>query len=537
MNFPKRTKPNPKIQRLYQGAMEAAQRNDLKNAEEYFRNILKQDPTQAEAYYGWSELAMKAGNFSFADKLLREALKLDPTNFKYTTNFSINLSKQGKFSEALPVAQRAVTLNPQSAVAHYNLALSYSDLGLVEHTIPCYEKAITLDPSFVNAYKNLGNAYRALGKFSQAETLFRRGLAASKGISPELWEALIYILPSSHDFKEDIEAIKKVLANTSPAHSQIFYLYFALAKAYENSRDYENAFKYYTLGNHRLKQKKPFNRAYCTHFVPNEIALFNADFMKERNHWGNPSEMPVFVVGMPRSGTTLVEQILASHPDVHGGGELKLAQVYYEQLNAINIQTLSTKAERFHALSAEQIRATSDAYLHEFQALAPNKKRIIDKMPFNFFNIGFLSLLFPNARFIHCTRNPLDIAVSNYAVRFVEDAEFTHDFDDFAFYYAHYEKIMNHWQQLIPDKIFYLSYEKLIENSTLVSRQLIQWLGLEWDEACLRYYHTERAVKTASTWQVRQPIYNNSVARWKHYEPYLTPLKEAFKKYHIAVEI
>jgi hypothetical protein len=228
---------------------------------------------------------------------------------------------------------------------------------------------------------------------------------------------------------------------------------------------------------------------------------------------------------MPRSGTTLVEQIIASHPQVFGAGELCHIGAMVAGLPA-RLQTDTTYPECVTMLDERLARSLAEDYLEKLRALGDDAKRVSDKMPANFFNLGLIALMFPNARVIHCRRDPLDVCLSIYFQQFAYGHNYAYDLSDIAVYYRQYKRLMHHWHAVLPLEIHEVQYEKLIADQEAVSRRLIDYCGLPWDESCLEYYKNKRAVQTMSNWQVRQPIYTHSMQRWKHYEKHLDELKE-----------
>jgi hypothetical protein len=257
------------------------------------------------------------------------------------------------------------------------------------------------------------------------------------------------------------------------------------------------------------------------------IAQFTASVV-ESGAKGSDSPLPVFIVGMPRSGTTLVEQILASHPQVYGGGELRdlkemVSQVWNSSGNSLSPGQTPLVPE------PPAIRCLADGYLRQRLALSRGALRTTDKMPTNFYYLGLIALMFPNARILHCRRDPLDVCLSCYFTNFRDPPLYASDLEDLGFYYGHYQRLMEHWRKVLPHSILDVQYEELIENQEAVSRRMVEFCGLSWDDRCLEYYKSDRPVQTCSVWQVRQPIYSTSVGRWKHYAQHLDPLVQALE--------
>ena len=301
-----------------------------------------------------------------------------------------------------------------------------------------------------------------------------------------------------------------------------------VAAAYDDAGDYDVAFGHYKAGNDLKKAASLYQADATSTYVDRVIATFGTEFFARMDRAGSQPELPVFIVGMPRSGTTLVEQILASHPQVHGAGELdymrQITQALPERLAPDSVggqQTFPECAAKIDTALAERIAEEHLQHLREHSASA---LRITDKTPSNFLRLGLIALLFPKARIIHCQRDPLDTCLSCYFLRFGQGQAFAYDLDDLGRYYRDYARLMEHWRRVLPSPLLEVPYEALVADQEGWSRRLIAFLGLDWDDRCLAFYRSERQVKTASVWQVRQPVYASSIGRWRRYAKHLGPL-------------
>jgi tetratricopeptide (TPR) repeat protein len=350
-------------------------------------------------------------------------------------------------------------------------------------------------------------------------------------IKPNLMLALLNLVTSERlSYNDSMGLLKMAKSFIAPdiSKNDLLLVYFAMGKLCEKLGMFQESFEYYRFGNKLKRDQFEFNIDSNVDYVLRIIKTFSADFIKQRKSWGSNSEMPIFIFGMPRSGTTLVEQIIASHPRVYGGGEslffhqmdqnlhtvLKLNELYPECLNLINDQAICAIAELYLKKTREVIGRSADY------------TRITDKNPFNFYHLGLISLLFPKANFIHCQRHPLDTCISIYFNNFSTGNQFAYDLSELGQYYREYLRLMNHWREVLPIRIFELKYEDIIQQQELVSRKLIEFCGLEWDSVCLDFYKNDRPVFTASSWQVRRPVYTTSCGRWRNYDQFLDPLKE-----------
>ena len=302
------------------------------------------------------------------------------------------------------------------------------------------------------------------------------------------------------------------------------HLHYALANIFIKSDQYDKTFDQYNKANELKRKKLTYDAKEHTAYIDKLIAIFTRDYFKENIIRGNNSELPVFIVGMPRSGTTLVEQIVSSHPQVFGAGELAVFTHIEAGLNK-NFDASDSYPECMSLCSKSVIHDYAQYYLIELKKYAGNAIRITDKMPNNFLRIGLIKTMFPNARIIHCQRNPLDTCLSIYTNYFIRGNQYTYDLTELGQYYLDYERLMSHWRNLFESQIFEIQYEELVMNQEKLSKQLIDYVGLDWDEGCINFHKNKRAVKTASNLQVREPMYSRSIDRWKSYKKQLEPLR------------
>ena len=467
--------------------------------------------------------------------------------------------KLGRLEEAITNYRHAIALKPNFPEAHINLGIALREKGELDSAIKHYREALKLQPSSTETYINLAHAVQEKGKLNVAMRIFQKvlqidsaSIKALAGVSSileqqgEFEKALDLLNPlietkvydvdvalafakicrhfNCHD--KAIEVIEQVFEKNSQslALDQKVHLLFALGELNDNICSFDRAFEYYRQAN-KLKPSNFEPEAHAKQ-IDRLMKVYNSDFMKNAPCSENISEIPIFIVGMPRSGTSLIEQILSSHPEVYGAGEL----IYMDEI----VSSLSSKLganskypECLMELTHEKCNTFAKIYLDRLNDCSRNAHRIIDKMPYNFLHIGFISLLFPNCRVIHAARNPLDTCLSCYFQNFMGEHGYTYDLKNIGEYYKQYQKLMQHWKKVSFISMMEVGYEDLISDQEKVSRDIVQFCGLEWNDRCLRFYDSKRVVRTASYDQVRQPIYKKSVDRWKNYEPYLDPLKEA----------
>ena len=371
------------------------------------------------------------------------------------------------------------------------------------------------DPVCADAHWLLGRILTDAGRFAEADACFERALAAAPGL-----HAVYYDLARGRTFAEaDRPLIQRMIAAARQERvpDERVKLHLALAKAFDDLHDEAPAMRHIARANAIKTEIAPLDRRALERRVDDLIALYTPDFLKARAPHGDPSNLPILVVGMPRSGTTLVEQILASHGAVHGGDELQ----FWIQRDAL-LTGLKTEQALRHCQSA-----AARGYLEVLRGLAPDAKRVTDKNPFNIFSLGFVHMTFPRATLFHCRRHPVDTCLSITSTYFRARPDFSTDPDDLVFYYRQYERLMAHWRAVIaPGRLIDIDYESLIADPEPVARRMIAAVGLEWDPACLRPDRNPRPVRTSSKWQVRQPIHGSAAGRWRRYAPWLGPLLE-----------
>ncbi len=403
----------------------------------------------------------------------------------------------------------------------FSLAATLARQGAYTEAEGQLRELLTSDSEHPEALLWLGRVCMNLGRFDEAVQLYRRGV----DLKPSAVGARVGLLQArGYDVDTElVEEMRQLTENGRLSPNQAGPLNFTLARALDAEGRYEEAFRHFERGN-RL-QAAEFDPEEHRTLIDRIISTFSAEFFATRPGWGNDSRMPILILGMPRSGTTLVEQILASHPDVTAGGELAYLGELSRQL-AEEIDELEYP-EAVAAASKAQVEALGQEYLRRLTVLSKGLPRVTDKLPHNFMRLGLVALSLPAAKVIHLRRHPLDTCLSIYFQNFDRGHAYSWDLSHLGGYYREYERLLAHWRRVSPLKMLELQYEELVANQEQKTRELLEFCGLPWDSRCLRFWETERAVNTASLWQVRQPMYSRSVERWRHYETHLGPLKKA----------
>ncbi len=493
-----------------------------------YLTAIRLKPDFALAHFNLAQAYRIAGQAEKGLSAYRDTLKIEPNNGEVYANMAVVLAELQRFDDAMNAHGRLAALMPDAAITHEVLGkimLERQDaVGAIEH----FRRAVAIDSKLDTAWHGLGTALQSQGEFEEAAKCFRRML----DISPHAGIGVIYRhlfnTGSAAANPTDIERLKTFLREPNvPAVSRIA-AGFALGKALDEAKQFDEAFAYYAEANLLVKQQQDLvGERYepdAVHRLNEQMMeVFTPAYFEERKGWGDPSGLPVFVLGMPRSGTTLVQQIAASHPQIHGAGELSDIADITRKLGGTDVKDAAFGWER------DGLKAAAQRHIERLQALDGDASRVIDKMPSNAHRLGLIALLFPSARVIFCRRDARDTCLSCYFQWFATGNTFSFDLADCGHEYLATERLMKHWKSVLSLKILDVQYEELVADLEGQSRRLIDFLGVPWDPACLEFYRNQTAVLTSSSWQVRQPIYQRSVGRWRHYERHLGPLLEVLE--------
>lgn len=476
----------------------------------------------------WFELGydlLRAGRLPGALDAFKQSLKINHQMAAPWIGLSKVLHKNGQYEEARECLRRARAVEPNSVTACLQLAIAHKDLGDVDDAKREYKRALSLNPKSPSPHFGMGQVLEDTGDSAGAAAAYRHALK----LDPSHPEALANILGLSRyvDVSAEVEMANQAL-KTSDARDKALIGY-GLGKALEQQKLYDEAFAAYAVANAaRVEMTEEFGPEAFEKRMDSVIELFSPAFFEERRGWGNPSDRPVFIVGLPRSGTTLTEQIIGSHPDCFGAGELytltDLATATPDRLGKPDPAWPYCAPE----LNQTQISELAQEYLDQSSLKAPqNALRVVDKQPLNFWHLGLVAIACPNAKIIHCTRDIRDCGFSIFSQNFGLEQHWSTDLEGIAHYWRGYKRLMAHWQSVTNLEIMEVSYEETVADLEGQARHLLEFLDLSWDERVLAFHENERAVQTPSRWQVRQPLYQSSKAKWRRYEKHLGPLIEA----------
>jgi len=492
------------------------------------RRALQIRPDFAGGHNNLGVILQDLGQLDEAAASYLRALEINPDFVEAYNNLGGVLKELGQLDEAAASYRRALELKPDFAKAHSNMGVVMRELGRPEDELDCYRLALESDPMCSEAILGLGQLCMASGELAEAEKLFRKALE----IDPDDLETR-FLLARVNKVKardENLAALAKradaASHSASPMpYKKAIFLHFALGKGYDDIGDHDRAFPHFIEGCKLKRATFGYDAERMSQHFNDIMRVFDRATMQRLRGGGDSSRLPVFVLGMPRSGTTLAEQIIASHPDVHGAGELPdLMQI--AQRDAAGIGAVFPN--NIPALDQAGLAAWASEYIAGLHRRAPDAKRITDKMPANFQAIGLIHAMLPNARIIHVMRNPVDTCLSCFMQLFSNGQEQTYDLAELGRYYVGYARLMEHWRGVLPAGSFLdVQYEDIVADQEAQARRMIAFCGLDWDDSCIDFHKNQRSIRTASLTQVRQPIYKSSVERWKPYEKFLGPLLDA----------
>ncbi len=575
------------IDQLLQQGLAAHQGGDLVTAERIYQQVLAQQPKHGQALYLLGAMYAQHGDPNTAIQLLTKVLKVAPKNVAAQDVMGVALRRDGQLEKAADCHRRASQLNPKAPAPLNNLGVVLQELGDLAGASDAYQRALAIQPDNLLAQSNLATIRARLGDKDGAEACLKRILELTpEQIAPrynlaslwigvgrfeeaaEIYRQLLAEHPDEMDALAGLadvlqrqgqkEAAYELLApmltpqDGAPVHPRVaatfadlapkvkqeakavtllsgllagnlpdgdaVQLGFSLGRLQDKLGQYDDAFRHYHDANRRVARSMPF--APEVHDQQLQTLLRNFASFDGLQTADNDSEVPLFIVGMPRSGTSLVEQILSAHPHLHGAGELNL-------ISSLAATLPGPYPDGAKRLKRPALSKAANEYIGFLTGQGGDALRVTDKLPHNFFYLGLIALLFPRARVIHCLRDPVDTCLSCYFQMFSGTHDYCYDLAHLGGYYRQYEQIMAHWKAVLPLPILEVQYEQLVADPEPLSREMIEFVGLEWDDACLRPHENKRQVTTASFDQVRQPIYQKSAGRWRHYERHLGPLLKA----------
>jgi tetratricopeptide (TPR) repeat protein len=496
-----------------------------------YQRAVRLNPDHFLARLNLAVAQLQQGQLADAEANIRWALRLRPEHAEAHNCLGNILVQQRKPDAALASYEKTLRLDPRHADAHNNLANVLRQRARLEEALDHYEASLRLKPASAITQKNAGAVLAELERYDEA----RQHLQEALRLKPDYGVAYFQLgeLARRGQFSFDagsVERMEKLAADPGRKPEDRSQIHFTLGDTFDRQGDYDGAFAHYHQGNairrELLRQQKLlFDAEQYRHVTDQAIQLFTPDYFECVQPLGIDTELPIFIVGMPRSGTSLVEQVLSSHPLVQGAGELPDITLMVQELPAV-LGAPEGYPNCLARLDGATAGLLGERYLSRLRDLGGPALRVTDKMPANYFHIGLILTLFPRVRIVHCRRHPLDVCLSCYQQNFMEVA-FASDLRDLGLYYGQYERLMAHWMQVVPESICEVPYEEFVNNQKALSRKLIKFCGLDWDDRCLEFHKNARIVRTASKLQVRQPLYKTSIGRWRRYRTHLGSLIDA----------
>lgn len=467
---------------------------------------------------------LQRGRLPEATTVLERAVAAAPGNVEARFLLANALAAGGELDQAIGHYRRVAALTPDRANAHVNLGNALYERGDLAGAASSLNRAQTLDPRDPEIPHNLGNVLVSAGRIEEAKECYRRALALRPDFA-SAHEALGRIKKYAPD-DPDLSSLERLAARRDLPEGERSSALFGFAKALDDSGDYARAFAVLTKANAHERARRHFSIDAFAALCRDVIARFDEAAFARAAGAGYSSDRPIFIVGMPRSGTTLIEQILAAHPDVAGGGELLVLPRLIDRI-AATAGGSAAWPQRIAGASAADLEAWGRTYIEGLDRVVPKAPRATDKLPANFLHVGMIRMILPNAAIVHCRRDPVATCFSCYQHHFTAAVDFAFDLGELGRYYRLYDDVMAHWNRVLPGRIHEVRYEDVVADRQGETRRLLDHLGLPWDDAVADFHKTERPVMTASAAQVRRPIYGGAVAHWRHYQPFLKPLLDA----------
>jgi tetratricopeptide (TPR) repeat protein len=501
--------------------------NRIPEAEALLRQHLKGHPTDVAALRMLAEVAARLRRYGDAQLLLERCLELAPSFDAARHNYATVLNRQGKAAAALPHVEQLLAKDPRNPGYRNLKAAVLANLADYAGSAKIYEEVLQEFPQQPKVWMSYGHSLKTSGRLADAIAAYRRAIATDPKLGEAYWS--LANLKTFRFSQADLQCIRNALGRDDLNDEDRLHFEFSLGKVLEDEASYEESFAHYAQGNALRRKSHPYDADENSAFVRRSKGLFSEEFFASRAGCGVAAPDPIFILGLPRAGSTLLEQILASHSLVEGTMELPdIARIARELADGNDRDEAADFIQAVAALTPAELRALGERYLDGTRVLRKTAApHFIDKMPNNCLYVGLIHLILPNARIIDARRHPLGCCFSCFKQHFARGQGFTYALEDLGRYYRDYVELMAHFDTVLPGRVHRVFYEAMVEDTEAEVRRLLAHCGLPFEEACLRFYDNERAVRTASSEQVRQPIFRDAVEHWRHYEPWLEPLKVA----------
>lgn len=501
----------------------------LLKAEQICRHFLQNNKRHVDGMCLLAEIGVELKIYDDAEFLLASAIQLEPSHIQARSQYLNLLTRLGKYKAAEQQAKILLTAQPDNLSFKLAKATVLNGLGEIEQAISLFEQVIAQDDNVAGFHLQLGHALKAQGEMSKAVAAYQKAYQLNPSYGDAFWS-----LANTKTYRfsdEEISKMQRQLDNADLALIDKVQLYFATGKAFEDRQDYGKAFESYQQGNNLQHAHSGFNINKIEQHVAEQIKYCSAELFDKRGHLGLDSPDPIFIVGLPRAGSTLLEQILASHSQIDGTMELHNVLGLASRLQGRNNKPSSESnhenqyPKNLSTINEEYFNRFGQQFIDETRVYRQQAPLFIDKMPNNFLHIGLIRLILPNAKIIDARRPAMACCFSGFKQLFAEGQEFSYNLEDIGRYYQAYLKLMDHWDDVLPGYVLKVNHEDVVDDLEKQVRRMLDFCGLEFEQSCVDFHKTKRSIKTPSSEQVRQPIYKSATEQWRHFEPYLAPLK------------
>jgi Tfp pilus assembly protein PilF len=505
----------------------AMNRNEIPQAEQLLKAHLHEFPTDVPAIRMLAEVAMRVGRDEDAKNLLERALELAPGFMPARYQLAMLLHRRNDPTNALAEVERLLAVDPRNPGYRNLAAVILSRVGEYGRSSRLYAELVREYPGNAKVWLSYGHVLKTEGRQDESVAAYRRAIDHDPGFGEAYWS--LANLKTFRFAETDLAAMSTGVENPAVDEANRVHLHFALGKALEDAGDYAASFGHYASGNALHRARNAYSADQNTTRVKHLEAVFTGEFFASRADSGCPASSPIFIVGMPRAGSTLLEQILSSHSAVEGTTELpELITMARELRSLAESEDIGSYADVLATMSPEALRELGERYLERTRVhRKTDRPHFIDKMPNNFLHVAMIRLALPNARIVDARRHPMACCFSNFKQHYARGQRFSYDLADLGRYYRDYVGLMAHFDDVLPGRIHRVFYERIVEDTEAEVRRLLDYCDLPFEPECLRFFENERPVRTASSEQVRQPIYRDGMEQWRHYESWLDPLKAA----------
>jgi tetratricopeptide (TPR) repeat protein len=505
----------------------AMNRNDIPQAEQLLKAHLYEAPTDAPAIRMLAEVAARLGRDEDAIRLLERCLELAPGFDAARYQYAIMLHRRNDPTRALAEIERLLAADSRNPAYRNLAAVILSRVGEYQRSSRLYADLVKEYPANAKVWLSYGHVLKTEGRQEECVAAYRRSITHDPAFGEAYWS--LANLKTFRFTDSDIAAMRENVENPAVDETNRWHLHFALGKAYEDAGDYAASFEHYAKGNALYRSRNPYDAATNTKRVERMMAVFTRERFAAHAGGGCPDPGPIFIIGMPRAGSTLLEQILSSHSAIEGTTELPEIITMARELHALaEREDIGSYADVLVEMSPEALRQLGERYLERTRVhRKTDRPHFIDKMPNNFLHVAMIQLALPNAKIIDARRHPMACCFSNFKQHYARGQRFSYDLTDLGLYYRDYVRLMAHFDEVLPGRVHRVFYERMVEDTEAEVRRLLDYCGLPFEPGCLRFFENERPVRTASSEQVRQPIYREGVDQWRRFEPWLDPLKTA----------